>query len=233
MPSNFNRRSFLEVCLSIAGATSAPRFMMGDEPLRIVNDDLAKAMLSAELSMLFRGESEPECRAWQEKFRAKLAELLGDSSPPKKWATEEESRAEFDDHVRYDLLLKADGVPTLPIYLLVPRNVASGEKLPAALCVHGHGPFGNHSIVGRRDLAGVAENIDQLNYDYGLQFVRRGYVVAAPCMIPFGRRVDRKSYGGKDPCAVSFVRMQALGKLPITENLRDLRWGDRSFAKPS
>ena len=63
-----------------------------------------------------------------------------------------------------------------------------------------------------------------MNYDYGLQFVRRGYVVAAPCMIPFGRRVDRENYGGNDPCAVTFVRMAALGKLPITANLRDLRW---------
>ena len=78
--------------------------------------------------------------------------------------------------------------------------------------------------MGRRDLEGVGEHIERANYDYGLQFVRRGYVVAAPCMIPFGRRVDREAYRGNDPCAVTFVRMQALGQLPITSNLRDLRW---------
>ena len=43
-------------------------------------------------------------------------------------------------------------------------------------------------------------------------------------MVPFGRRVNRKKYGGQDPCAVTLVRMQALGQLPITSNLRDLRW---------
>jgi dienelactone hydrolase len=43
-------------------------------------------------------------------------------------------------------------------------------------------------------------------------------------MMPFGRRVDRARYGGNDPCAVTFVRMQGLGRLPITENLRSLRW---------
>lgn len=43
-------------------------------------------------------------------------------------------------------------------------------------------------------------------------------------MIPFGPRVDRAKYGGNDPCAVTFVRMQALGILSITSNLRDLRW---------
>ncbi|MBI2481551.1 MAG: hypothetical protein HYV60_23790 [Planctomycetia bacterium] len=181
-------------------------------------------MRSAKLSMLFQGTTKSECLEWQATFRTKLMELLGDSNPPKKWAIEEEARDEFDDHVRYALLLKADGVPTLPVYLLVPRGNARDQKRPAVLCVHGHGAFGNDPIVGRHELEGAADNSAEHNYDYGLQFVRRGYVVAAPCMIPFGRRVARASYGGNDPCAVTFVRMQALGKLPITENLRDLRW---------
>ena len=118
----------------------------------------------------------------------------------------------------------APGVPSVPVYLLVPHGLKDGERVPGVLCVHGHGPFGNEPIVGRRNLEGVAENIEKHNYDYGLQFVRRGYVVAAPCMIPFGRRVDRDRYGGNDPCAVTFVRMQSIGRLPITANLRDLRW---------
>lgn len=112
----------------------------------------------------------------------------------------------------------------MPVYLLVPRKLPAGKRAPAVLCVHGHGPYGNDPIAGRRDLEGVTENIDKMNYDYGVQFAERGYVVAAPCMIPFGRRVDTESYRGNDPCAVTFLRMQALGKLPITANLRDLRW---------
>ena len=215
----FTRRTVLAGSLSGMIA----RWAFGEQP-RLVHDDLADAMGSANLSMLYQGVTEAECRTWQRTFRSKLLELLGDSSPPKSWVAEEESRAEFDDHVRLELLLKADDVPSLPVYLLVPKVTAEGRAASAVLCVHGHGPFGHHAIVGRRDLEGVSENIEKANYDYGLQFVRRGYVVAAPCMIPFGRRVDRDSYGGKDPCAVSFVRMQALGKLPITENLRDLRW---------
>ena len=123
-----------------------------------------------------------------------------------------------------DLLLTAEGVPSLPVYLLIPRNPTPGKKMPGVVCVHGHGPYGNDAIVGRRDLDGAAEHIDKLNYDYGRQFAERGYVVAAPCMIPFGRRVNKDSYGGNDPCAVTFVRMQALGQLPITANIRDLRW---------
>lgn len=189
-----------------------------------VNSVLAKRMAEARLSMLFQGESADDLHEWQKRFRAQLNDLLGSHNPPERWKVEEEDRTELEDHTRYELLLTAEGVPSVPIYLLIPKGAAQGGRLPAVLCVHGHGPFGNHAIVGRRDLDGAAENIEKHNYDYGLQFVRRGYVIAAPCLIPFGRRVDRKRYGGIDPCAVTFVRMQALGKIPMSENLRDLRW---------
>jgi dienelactone hydrolase len=222
-----HRRSFLTKSLPAAFAGSslfAARLLNADEQNRAtVNQTLSTAMKQAELSMLFTGKTKAEFEAWQQKFRATLNKLLGDSTPPSKWAVVEEARSEEPDHVRYSLLLTAKGVASVPVYLLVPQGLKKGDRVPGVLCVHGHGEYGNDPIVGRRDLPGVTQNIEKHNYDYGLQFVRRGYVVAAPCMVPFGRRVDKKRYGS-DPCAVTFVRMQALGKILITENLRDLRW---------
>lgn len=194
-----------------------------DEPLP-VHDDIVAAMAKADLSMVFHGRSSAEFYDWREQFRVRLNELLGPSLPPTEWQIVEEARVVLDDHTRYQLLLEGPGVPSLPVYLLVPANRDSEQRLPAVLCVHGHGEYGADPIVGRTDVAGVTGSIEKCNYDYGLQFVRRGYVVAAPCMIPFGRRVNRKAYAGNDPCAVTFVRMQALGQLPITANVRDLRW---------
>ena len=89
--------------------------------------------------------------------------------------------------------------------------------------IHGHGEFGHHAVAGRADLPGVAADIERANYDYGLQFVRRGYVVVCPCLIPFGDRVEKDRYGS-DPCAVTFVRMMAVGRVPLAENVRDIRW---------
>jgi dienelactone hydrolase len=189
-----------------------------------VNDQIAQAMERAEISMLFRGETEAEFRAWRQRFRARLLDLLGETSPPAAWQVEETGRADVDGFTRHDLLLRAEGVPSLPIYLLVPPAATATSPAPAVLCVHGHGPYGHDAVAGRSDLEGVAENIAELNYDYGAEFARRGYVVAAPCMIPFGRRVERSAYRGQDPCAVTFVRLEALGRLPMAENLRDLRW---------
>lgn len=227
--TGISRRDFVTRSLLATGVGSlqAARLASAAEPSspRLpVNDSVALAMSKARLSMLFRGETASEFRTWQMSFYDRLNQLLGDSTPPTDWSITEESRVELKDHTRLELLLKSEGVPSLPTYLLIPRAPAGNKKYPAVLCVHGHGAYGNDPIVGRRDLDGVAANIERNNYDYGLQFVRRGYVVAAPCMIPFGRRVDRDKYGGNDPCAVTFVRMQALGRLPLTENLRDLRW---------
>ena len=190
----------------------------------LVHDDINSAARRANLSMLFQGNTAEECRQWQQEFRSKLIELLGDHRTPTEWTDVEERREVFADHTRYELLLKAADVPSVPLYLLVPSRVSATSPAPAVLCVHGHGRFGHHPIVGRRDFEGIVENLEKHNYDYGLEFVRRGYVVAAPCMIPFGRRVKWDRYGGVDPCLVNFLRMQALGQLPMTANLRDLAW---------
>ncbi len=221
----FNKRQFLKQLCWLGGATSMlpGKGILAEEKQQSVDRDIASAMQHAKLAMQFKGKSRTEFDAWQRTFRSQLNQLLGDSSPPKDWIVNEVGREEFKDHTRLDLLLGADGIPSLPVYLLKPKT-RSSQPLPGVLCIHGHGPLGHDAVVGRQNQTDAAQHIEKSNYDYGLQFVRRGYLVAAPCMIPFGRRVESERYGGKDPCAVTFVRMQALGQLPITSNLRDLRW---------
>lgn len=220
-----SRRRFLTLSSAALAASALHRGGFAqDAAAATVHDDVRAASANAELSMQFTGSTAAECRAWQTAFRDKLNELLGDTTPPAEWSTTELSAATFDDHMRYELLLSADGIPDLPVYLLMPHTIAAARAVPGVMCVHGHGNYGHHPIVGRTDIEGVARAIESANYDYGLQFVRRGYAVAAPCMIPFGDRVEKSGYGNQDPCAVTFVRMQALDKLPMAENLRDLRW---------
>jgi dienelactone hydrolase len=229
--STINRRTFLRDGFAVTCGASAAGFggtllkAIGQERSEpsTVNDDIRRALDRAELSMQFQGGTADECRTWHAKFRQKLGQLLGDSKPPAVWKPKLESRVKFGDHTRYEFLLESEGVASLPVYLLVPVGMARMQRVPGVVCVHGHGDYGHHTIVGRTDLEGVEASIRKANYDYGLQFVRRGYVVAAPCLVPFGRRADRDKYGS-DACAVTLVRMQALGKLPLTENLRDIRW---------
>jgi dienelactone hydrolase len=231
MPADFSlsldRRRFLRTASFTALSTATARLFADDaHPTtpRTVEDDLRTALEDPPLTMLFEGTTAEECRRWQAEFRGRLEQLLGPSTAPESWETVEESRTELGDHTRLELLLRAPGLWDLPVYLLLPKDDRSAARRPAVVCVHGHGDFGHHPIVGRTDLEGVAAAIEKAHYDYGLQFVRRGYVVAAPCLVPFGRRVQGGSYKTDDPCAITFIRMAALGQLPITSNLRDIRW---------
>lgn len=215
------RREFLKAGLVSGGA--AALFPSTASTAETVHSDLRKALGQADLSQLFEGETVDDGLAWQKRFRTTLRRLLGDSTPPAKWSVEEVSAFESDRFLRRELLLHAEGIPSLPVYLFVPKGLKRDQQVPAVVAVHGHGQHGHHAVAGRTDRDGVAASIEKANYDYGRQFAERGYAVAVPCMIPFGQRVSQKSYGS-DPCAVTFVRMQALGQLLITANIRDLRW---------
>jgi dienelactone hydrolase len=80
--------------------------------------------------------------------------------------------------------------------------------------------------VGRDDTPARRDEIARNRYDYALQLVRRGYVVVAPCLTPFGRRRGEpgRAARGADACAQTFMALQALGRLLIAENLRDALW---------
>jgi dienelactone hydrolase len=152
-----------------------------------------------------------------------LLQLLGNPKPPAKWTVLREAEVRRDDHVREELVLTADGFAPVPLHVLRPLKFTG--RLPSVLCVHGHGPFGHDAVAGKDDDPAVARAITESNYDYARQLAHEGFLTAAPCLTPFGRRLgDRAAYGNQDPCAVTFIRMQLLGRVLMGENLRDLLW---------
>lgn len=176
---------------------------------------------AAPLKLRFNGTSPDEAQRWQEQFRSKLCELLKSPAAPMTWKTHVVSSKQLADHRRDELILSHADHPPLPVFVLVPNNARG--KVPGVVALHGHGPNGYLPIVGLDPKTGeVAPRED--GYDYGLQLVRRGYVVIAPCLVPFGPRLAAKSELKTDPCAETFVRMQALGKILFAENLRDSLW---------
>ena len=211
-------------------ALSNRRLAAEDATIPTVDERLRAMAAEAPLVMKFKGSSREQCQAWQHEFAAKLRSLLGPYQPPAAWKTVTREAKELDDHFREELVLTAEGCSPLPIYLLGPRNIS--KPRPGILALHGHGAHGHHPVAGRDDLAGVAAAIREANYDYGRELARRGYVVVVPCLTPFGERLGKSDiYKGEDPCAVSFVRLQILGKVLIGENLRDSLWALEALAR--
>lgn len=225
-----SRRRFLR-------CAGAPLFgglaLAGPEPPRVptVDERIRELAEAAPLAMEFRGRTAEDLRSWQGEFAARLRQCLGPHRPPPEWETCLEHRVDLGDHLREELILTARGYPPLPVYLLLPRGGPEGRRA-GVLALHGHGRYGHDAVAGREDRPGIAEAIRQSNYDYGRQLVRRGHVVAVPCLTPFGRRLgDPAEYGQQDPCAVTFIRMQLLGRLLIAENLRDCLWALELLAR--
>ena len=228
-----SRRRFMQCSgAALLSMTRAGR-LRAAEPANvpIVTEAIRQLAIEAPLSMRFRGSTDEECRRWQAQFTDKLRSLLGPHAPPTAWETVTEDVSDLKDHQRRQLLLVARGVPVLPIYLLLPKGKPAANR-PGVVALHGHGRYGYEPVVGREDLPGVADDVESFRYDFGRQLVRRGYVVAAPCLMPFGRRLgDRDAYGGQDPCGDTFVRMQLLGKLLMAEVLRDCLWAVEFLAR--
>ncbi len=223
--TNRSRRRFLLGASAVLAAPSLPRGNAAESPRRGDTDEWIRQQADkAPLAMKFRGRTAEDGHKWQAEFAAKLRSLLGPHAPPAKWKTVVRQSVDLDDHRREQLRLECEGHPSLPLYLLLPRG-QSDKPRPGVLAIHGHGPFGHHPVAGRDDLPGVAQAIRNCQYDYGRQLVRRGYVVAVPCLTPFGDRLGpRDAYGKQDACAITFIRLQLLGKLLIAENLRDCLW---------
>jgi dienelactone hydrolase len=232
LSTDLSRRSFL-ASASASILAGVPRRAGAEDPARLIDTDtwIRQQADKAPLAMQVRGSSAAECRKWQDEFAAKLRSLLGPHLPPAKWKTIVRNAVDLKDHRREELLLEAEGHPPLPVYLLLPQR-KSDKPGPAVVALHGHGPHGYHPVAGHDDLDGVAAAIKSSNYDYGRQLVRRGYVVAVPCLTPFGPRQGKRDTASKqDLCAVTFVRMQLLGKLLMAENLRDCLWAVELLAR--
>jgi dienelactone hydrolase len=136
-----------------------------------------------------RGETPEAARSWQHELRAAVARCLGmdqfEPCPPRVEARGSEA---LDGYRREDLLLETEPEVRMPFYLLIP-NGGSGPR-PGVLAPHGHGSAGKFPVAGRRDIPAVARTIEEHNYDYGVQLVRRGFVVFCPDARGHGERCE-------------------------------------------
>ena len=97
-------------------------------------------------------------------------------------------RVACSGYTRERVLIQTEPGVIMPLYVLIPDNLAPGERRPAVLAPHGHSSGGKSAVAGRRDLPAVAATIEQHNYDYGVQFVQQGLVVFCPDARGFGER---------------------------------------------
>lgn len=186
----------------------------------------------------FGGRTRGDFRRWHAAFMRHYRACIGpwpERVPPRVRVVE---RKERKDHVREKIIFDSCMGVTVPAYVLTPKGLRRGEKRPGILASHGHGN-------GKVDICGVtsegkdknaAKHIKVLNYEYGLEAVRRGYVVIAPDWCPFGERRPPKEWcrDGRDPCNITDLAWQYFGRPLITQSIWDgMRCVDRLAEHPN
>lgn len=141
----------------------------------------------ASRSLGFAAASTDEWRIWRQDLRARLRELIGLQrllpTDPNPRLTEAVACGGYQ---RRRIEIDTEPGVTMPFYMLIPDNLEGAA--PGIIAAHGHSSGGKLAVAGIRDHAAVAQTIDQHNYDYGVQAVRRGYVVFCPDARGFGER---------------------------------------------
>ena len=111
------------------------------------------------------------------------------------------------------------------LILNIPRDIAPGEKRPAILCWHGHGPHGKDAVMGNDSTEERRSGINVHNYDYGRQMAQAGYVTFGIDWIGMGERSDvvkphfRTHNGGRDWCNLYYLHATMLGMTSISINV--------------
>ena len=150
-------------------------------------------------------------RRWTEECRARLDALLGPLPDPVPPALETLAEEQCEGYRRLHVVFDSEATMSVPAYLLVPDD-RSGPGA-AVLACHGHGP-------GKSLVCGLTRT-EAPHGDYGVQLVRRGYVVLAPDLRCFGERADWMP-PDHYACDTNLVHAVMAGENPLTHNLWDL-----------
>jgi dienelactone hydrolase len=172
--------------------------------------------------MAFTADSPAGVETWQRALGSKLRELSG-LDRMERWSFSVDVREgvseDVGDHIRQKVELRTAPDYWMPFTVLIPKT---DPPYVPIIAIHGHGR-GMEDVVGVAPDEKALARIRQLNYDYGLQAVRRGYIVFAPDKRGFGERCDDDSTCATLATTALQVGMSVIG-LHTWDNMRLIDW---------
>lgn len=169
------------------------------------------------------GQSSTDFETWHAHALTGLLELFGEIPEKVPLNAEVEYSVEEDDFIRERVIFDAEEDMAVPCQVLIPKHFKKDRSQPAILCVHGHGSFGKDPVAGLVSTPAHQADIDLMNYDYGAQMARKGYLTLMPDLRGFGERRDGDDWLGRDTCNVNFLKGGILGLYPLALNVWDMK----------
>ncbi|MCB9460597.1 MAG: acetylxylan esterase [Anaerolineaceae bacterium] len=165
----------------------------------------------------FAAQTADELVAWQQTFRAELANLLGlaDRPLPQSFAVELVASTDFGSYVEEKYAFTMPDGP-MPVYLLVPK-AAPPYKLIMAF--HGHGP-GVRTILGSPPEPNTEQTVSDHN-NFAQVLAQEGYLVCAIEQRGFGERITDQVSNNQNSCRHLAFDYMMHGKILLGERLFD------------
>src|SRR5690606_19240897 len=99
-------------------------------------------------------------------------------------------KTQQDGYERWHVKYKVDTDEFSYAYILIPQNIPTGAKLPLMLCPHPTYNLGKNRVADIYDTAPKdrADSLSRASRQYGVDLVKRGFVVFAPDRAGYGER---------------------------------------------
>ncbi|HOJ09662.1 MAG TPA: alpha/beta hydrolase family protein [Clostridiales bacterium] len=174
--------------------------------------------------LAFEGKTKEDWEEWRAKAYPKFMELLGEFPEKVDLEPEVEYQVEECDLMRERVVFNTEEFMSVPCQILYPKNMKKDKSNAAIICSHGHGRFGKDPVAGIRSSQGHIQDIKDMNYNYGEQMAKAGFLTISPDLRVFGERRDGENpFPGRDPCNVNFIKGAIMGLYTLALNIWDIK----------
>jgi len=169
--------------------TNSVRKKRKQDPGRILltADSMTARYRSTKPLLSFNGSTKGQWRTWRGRFLSALKECLGPTPEKVPLKTQVLEKKVFRTYVREKIVFDSEKFMSVPAWVCSPRRKKRGEKFPAIVCAHGHGP-GKNPLVG---LDNKGRRYKEYHKEVAVQLAERGYVTIAPDWRAFGERAEK------------------------------------------
>lgn len=169
---------------------------MSERPYETAEASLLAEFDRQERPFAFHARTAAEHAGWRGRLRERLLAITGlDTMPPFVPACAADGTVKEDGYTRVHAVLSTEPRVRMPLYILIPDGIASGERRACVIVPHGHGGGGKESVAGVYDSPVIRRAGERYHGDIGRQLVREGYVVFCPDARGSGERRERRQQG--------------------------------------
>jgi dienelactone hydrolase len=184
-----------------------------------------KTALEHKPKFSFKGKTKGDFDVWKKTALPEVMATLGDF--PERVPLNPQLMAEWEHDGLKKQRWLIDVQKHLSATVLVnrPAGLKKGEKHAALLCWHGHGPFGKEPVMGNDSSPEMRDQIARMNYNYGHQMAKAGFVTYAIDWIGMGEHNDsnkpnfRNMDAGRDWCNLYYLHATMLGMTSLSINI--------------